>query len=219
MCSSRDGCAVNHAARDHLKGTFDLSDDMICFCHTLSCMGKRLKFESLDEFMTGWLTLVQNSPAAKSEWKSSIDGPMVGWSNIRWQNMAEVVAEIGRHISEVPKFLRRLEQMGIGEATTSKMIEVYSQDPINFELSVAAYMDLADIVKTTYEMEGERLEILVIFGRIEKIRALGRSLAGAHSGILVHTEAALRRPLDNPEIGLRFSKDFGSHCGSPPERP
>jgi len=102
--------------------------------------------------------------------------------------------------------------MGIGGATTSKMIEVYSRDTINLELNVAAYMDLADIVKTTYEMEGERLEILVIFSRIENIRrALGRSLAGAHSGILVHTEAALRRPLDNREIGLRFSKDFGSH--------
>ena len=52
--------------------------------------------------MIGWLTLVQNSHAAKSEWKSTIDGSMVGWSNIRWQNMAGVVAEIGRHISEVP---------------------------------------------------------------------------------------------------------------------
>lgn len=91
------------------------------------------------------------------------------------------------------------------------MIELYTKDPIDFELSVAAYMDLAVIVKTTYEMEGERLEDLVLFSRIEKLRALGWSLAGAHSGILIHTEAALRRPLNNPEIGLRFSKDFGSH--------
>jgi len=83
---------------------------------------RRLRLHSVNSVrMTGWLTLVQNSHAAKSEWKSTIDGSMVGWSNIRWQNMAEVVAEIGRHISEVPKFLRRLEQIGIGEATTSKI--------------------------------------------------------------------------------------------------
>lgn len=81
-------------------------------------MGKRLKFEPLDEFMTCRLKLVQNSHAAKSEWKNFVGGPMVGWSNIRWHNMAEVIAEIGLHIRKVPTFLRKLDELGIGEATT-----------------------------------------------------------------------------------------------------
>ena len=37
-------------------------------------------------------------------------------------------------------------------------------------------MDLEILMLTTYEMEGERLEILLLFSRFEAIRQLGRSL-------------------------------------------
>ena len=37
-------------------------------------------------------------------------------------------------------------------------------------------MDLEILVSTTYEMEGERLENLLLFSRFGAIRQLGRSL-------------------------------------------
>ena len=56
------------------------------------------------------------------------------------------------------------------------MMDIYSRDPLWLEISIAAHMDLEILVSTTYEMEGDRLEILLLFSRFEAIRQLGRSL-------------------------------------------
>jgi len=46
------------------------------------------------------------------------------------------------------------------------MMDIYTLDPLWLELSTAAHMDLEILVSTTYEMEGERLEILLLFSRL-----------------------------------------------------
>ena len=48
-------------------------------------------------------------------------------------------------------------------------------------LELAAILDVRIIVRTTYALEGDRLEILLVFRRIEELRALGRALASNHA--------------------------------------
>jgi hypothetical protein len=47
---------------------------------------------------------------------------------------------------------------------------------MKIELQIAAIMDVECIISITYEMEGERLESLLIYRRFERLRALGRSI-------------------------------------------
>ena len=209
--TSRDACSVNHAASQSLTSTFVNAEDLICICHTLSCTGDELAFDVLNEFMTSWLTLVQNSPAAKAEWKSIVGEGMKGFSNIRWHSKAEIVVEIGKNFGSVPSFLLTLLELGIGDATTNKMIGIYERDPLLLELSVAAYMDIELLISTTYEMEGERLEILLVYSRVERLRELGRRIKSRGRGVLVNVEAVIRRMQNFPAIGMVFTKDFERH--------
>ena len=49
------------------------------------------------------------------------------------------------------------------------------------------------LVKTTYALEGDRLEILVTYERIEALRALGRSIQSKADGVLPNVDSTLRR--------------------------
>ena len=51
-------------------------------------------------------------------------------------------------------------------------------------------VDMEPLVKTTYDLEGDRLEILVVSDRIERLRTMGRSLDD--QATLPNTAAVLR---------------------------
>ena len=212
-CITRDGCAVNHAAGRTLSTTFSFADDLICFCHLLSLVGGHMNFPELMEFMTAWLLLVQSSPAARELFSSLIGVAMKRFSNIRWNSKSEVIIQIGENFGIVPDFLHQLINLDIGDATTSKMMDMYTRDPLWLELSIAAHMDLEILVSTTYEMEGERLEILLLFSRFEAIRQLGRSLRDdeTNRGVLRNVDALIRRNAKTPKEGLVFTKQFPGH--------
>ena len=212
-CIARDGCAVNHAAGRTLSTTFSFADDLICFCHLLSLVGGHMNFPELTEFMTAWLLLVQSSPAARELFSSLIGVAMKRFSNIRWNSKSEVIIQIGENFGIVPDFLQQLINLDIGDATTSKMMDIYTRDPLWLELSIAAHMDLKILVSTTYEMEGERLEILLLFSRFEAIRQLGRSLRDdeTNRGVLRNVDAVIRRNAKTPKEGLVFTKQFPGH--------
>jgi hypothetical protein len=210
-CISRDACSVNHAAAQSLKVTFINAEDIICICHTLSCTGDELNFPDLNEFMTPWLVLVQNQPSAKAEWKSIVGEGMKGYSNIRWHSKGEIIIEICKHFTSLPDFLAKLLELGIGDATTTKMISIYERNPLLLELSMAAHMDIELLISTTYEMEGERLEILLVYSRVECLRALGSRIKSRARGILLNVESAIARMQTSPGIGMVFTKNFDGY--------
>ena len=117
----RDACSVNYACFNILTTAFYATDDFLCCCHLLSLVGGALEFETLNEFMTSWLVLVQNSPAAKSLWLGSSGQAMVGYSPIRWHSKAMIEMQIGVNFSVVPGFLNELVADGIGDATTKNV--------------------------------------------------------------------------------------------------
>jgi hypothetical protein len=212
-CFARDGCSVNHAAARRLKTTFSFADDLLCFCHLLSLVGSHMDFPVLMEFMTAWLILVQSSPAARSLFSSLIGVAMKQFSTIRWYSKMEVIIQIGENFGMVPGFLQQLLDLGIGDATSNKMMDIYKRDPLWLQLSIAAHMDMEKIMTTCFEMEGERLEILLLHSRIEALRQFGASLRddATNRGVLHNVDALIRRNAKSPVVGLVFTKSFPGH--------
>ena len=54
---------------------------------------------------------------------------------------------------------------------------------------LAAMLDVRVLVRTTYALEGDRLEILLVPRRVEELRALGRALAANQDGVLPNVDA------------------------------
>jgi hypothetical protein len=69
--------------------------------------------------------------------------------------------------------------------------KIYNEETKRLELEFAAMLDTRRIVSTTYEMEGDRLEILLAFDRVEALRAHGRALG--NDGTLPNVDAVLRK--------------------------
>lgn len=206
----RDACAVNHAAFQILTTTFCGADDLLCFCHLGSLTGCAISFEELGRFMTAWLILVQNGAAAKALWISMTGHPMVGYSTIRWHSKGQVIIDIGNDFAHVPDFLIALVAAQIGDATTTTMMDAYTSDPLKLELQIAAIMDVKTIISITYEMEGERLEALLIYRRFEGLRALGRSIMDPAQarGVLRNVSALITRNATTLRVGAAFKKQF-----------
>jgi hypothetical protein len=160
--------------------------------------------------MTAWLIL-QNQPSAKAEWKLIVGEGMKGYSNIRWHSKGEIIIEISKHFAALPDFLAKLLELGIGDATTNKMIAIYERDPLVLEVSMAAHRDIELLISTTYEMEGERLEILLVYKRVELLRDLGRRITSRARGVLVNVENAISRAQTSPAVGMVFTKNFDGY--------
>jgi hypothetical protein len=157
----RDSVPANGVAVRSLLGTFSSSVDILCVPHTLNHVGERFNFPTLDEFLTPFITLVCNDGAAKVLWKNLIGEPVVGFSVTRWYCKAEIAMQIGAHFDKLHLFLRTLVDNGIGDSTTSKMMRIYSEEKERLRLQLAALLDMRKLVLTTYELEGDRLELLL----------------------------------------------------------
>eukprot|EP00854_Cymbomonas_tetramitiformis_P032151 gene32151-40665_t len=141
------------------------------------------------------------------------EGSLVSFSNIRWWSKQEVENGIAENFSLLLPFLLRLEADGIGDATTKKMLAIYRKDPILLQVSFAAGLDgVLNLLKTTYELEGDRLEILLVFRRVESLRAYGRRLQDddENRGLLPNVDAVVRRGLE-PLVGYKIVKEFAGH--------
>ncbi|KAK3255881.1 hypothetical protein CYMTET_34964 [Cymbomonas tetramitiformis] len=93
------------------------------------------------------------------------------------------------------------------------MLAIYKKDPLRLQVSFVAGLDgVMSLLKTTYELEDDRSEILLAFQRVESLRAYGRQLRvdTENRGLLPNVDAALRRALE-PEIGLKLVKEFPGH--------
>ena len=74
-------------------------------------------------------------------------------------------------------------------------------------LELAAMLDMTIIVSTTYALEGDRLEILITYERVEALRSLGRAIK-AKQGAHGCTRRRCARRI--PGCGMRPSPLLGS---------
>ena len=87
---------------------------------------------------------------------------------------------------------------------------IYDNELDELRLELAAMLDMRVLVKTTYELEGDRLEILLTFERLESLRALGRTIKAEQDGCLPNVDATLRK-LMKLEKGVVIEKYCAGH--------
>jgi len=131
-----------------------------------------------------------------------------GFSNVRWYCRAEIMMQIAMHFDKVPAFLNELVEREICDATTTRMLALYEDSEAELRLAFAAMLDMRPLVATTYELEGDRLEILVAYERIEVLRSLGRRLGEA--GTLPNVDAVLRSSME-VKVGVEIDKFWPGH--------
>lgn len=104
---------------------------------------------------------------------------------------------IAENFGRLPRFLKQLDEYGYGGSTRSKLHAIVD-DPEQcrkLQLQLAAVLDTRPLVKTTAELEGDRLELLVVYDRIEKLRSLGRSVANGDHGALPNVDCGFSTSL------------------------
>lgn len=183
---------------------------MLCVPHTLHNMGKNLDFPTLSGFFTPWLTLVQNTPAAKSRWRSVLGGctSPATFSKVRWWSRWECWREVAINFGSLQTFLEKLVEDDIGDATTAAMIAII-KDPVKknqLELELAAILSLERIVQATYRLEGDGLELLLAYDILTELRSYGDSL-GKDASDLPNVAALLRKGL-KIDIGTKVLEWF-----------
>jgi hypothetical protein len=153
----------------------------LCISHTISNAGDHIIMPTLLEFTTPWLELVGGRDphqGAKNLWKSMVAPQTVpGYSQVRWWSKAEIWFVMAENFSRLQPFVRLLLDRAIGDATTTKMANLLRDRSAALQLELAAILDVRVLVRTTYALEGDRLEILLVYRRIEELRALGRAIA------------------------------------------
>tara|TARA_B110001450_G_C17657600_1_gene495928 strand:- start:199 stop:2715 length:2517 start_codon:yes stop_codon:yes gene_type:complete len=213
--TSRDSASTNGAACNlMLANPLINSADTLCISHTLSNAGDHIVLPTLSEFTTPWLDLVGGRDphqGAKALWTSMVAPQLVpGYSKVRWWSKAEIWFVMGENFNQLQPFVRLLQDRGIGDATTTKLANLLRDNSFELKLELAAMLDVRVLVRTTYALEGDRLEVLLVYRRIEELRALGRALAANEDGVLPNVDAVLRATA-KLEKGLEISKAFPGH--------
>lgn len=212
VCMSRDSVSVNGATCTRLQnGAFPYAENQMCISHTLNNVGEKLQFEQLQEFFTPWLELVGGrNPhrGAQSLWKAAVFPQTVpGYSHTRWHASAEIQFVLSNNFDKLQPFVRKLDELNYGDATRKKLGSILNSPDkaAQLALELAAMNDLERIVRTTYELEGDRLELLLVYDRVEGLRSFGRSIAAGAAGTLPNMDAVLRSKV-NIQAGLIIEK-------------
>lgn len=214
-CFSRDSVSVNGATcRLLCSSIFYGAENMLCICHTLNNVGGQLSFDVLASFMTPWLELVGGRHphnGARELWKQTVAPQRVpGFSNTRWYSKAEIAFVLGENFDRLPGFMQQLDEYGYGDASRKKLHSFFEDGGIAFKLKLqlAAMLDLRNLVRTTYELEGDRLELLLVYQRVKELRAFGRCMrSNAEATVLPNVDAALRASV-KLSAGRKISKHF-----------
>eukprot|EP00966_Prymnesium_polylepis_P014334 331084-Prymnesium_polylepis.1 len=212
---ARDSVSVNGAACQRLKTTFTSAADSLCVCHTLCHVGEHFELPTLKEFKTPWLELVGGRDphrGAQALWKETVAPASVpGYSKVRWYSWAEilfVIAEAG--MNRLGNFITECENREYGDATTKTLRNIYDKKPDALRLELAAMLDMRTLVAQTYALEGDRLEVLLVFERVEALRGLGRSISAKDDGMLPNVDAILRRIMVLKK-GVKMEKHFDGY--------
>lgn len=200
----RDSAAVNGSAIGML-GMFTSAANIMCVSHTLNNVGSRFSFSVLSTFSSAWVTLM-HSHAARGLWAGEIGHSPRRYSAVRWHALAEMQFEIGTHFSRLDDFLQQCTQHGIAPSSTSQLQTLLQTDRHTLRLQLAAMLDMRCLVSATYDLEGDRLEILLVHDRIMSLMDIGARLRrGDVDGLLPNLHAVLRAD-STLQVGVMIDK-------------
>lgn len=197
---SRDSVLVNGlACKLLMQSPFNAAENQLCIAHTLNNVGARIQFYVLSEFMTPWLELVGGRHphrGAQALWRAAVHPATApGFSNTRWYSLAEIQFVLARHYDKLAPFMDKLNELKYGDATRQKMNNILQNrtQSQKMRLQLACMLDLECLVRTTYELEGDRLELLLVYDRVESLRERGKQIQAGSMGVLCNLDAALRQ--------------------------
>lgn len=118
--------------------------------------------------------------------------------------------EFATNANLIPTLIRRLLDAGVGDATVGVLQDITNQYMPQLDSDLAVMLDMRVLTKTIYELEGDRLESLLVYDKLEGLRALGRSVLASDSGVLPNLDAIIRKnyPI---QTGTKFDKHFTGH--------
>jgi hypothetical protein len=187
----RDSAAVNGAAV-RMLGMFPAAADVMCVSHTLNNTGGRLAFPNLGPFSSSWVTCM-NSHNARNLWAQLIGHSPRRYSSVRWHALAEMQFEMATAFTSLDALLQQCEQLSIAPASVQQMSQILGTHRHELRCELAAMMDMKRLVAATYDLEGDRLEILLVHDRIHALMDVGRRLRqGDVDGLLPNLHAVLR---------------------------
>lgn len=217
MSITRDSASVNGNACRRMGGNpFTNSLQLMCASHTLNNAGDHAHLPTLKEWMTQWLELVGGRDphrGAQSLWKASVAPAVVpGYSKTRWYSKAEISFTIAENFHVLDDFMNELDELEYGDATRKKMRAMLDDSSVRdqLQLELAGLLDVRCLVKETCALEGDRLEILLVYRRIQSLRQLGESIKNYDDCCLPNVQA-LSRSWMKLEVGVEISKDFPPH--------
>lgn len=215
MC--RDSASVNASACRRLcQNPFTAAAQFLCMCHTLNNAGAHIVLPTLNEWMTPWLELVGGSDphrGAQTLWKDTVAPATVpGYSKTRWYAKAEIQFVLAEQFDKLGEFLDELDELEYGDASRKKLRAIFdcAERKRQLELELAAMLDLKRLVQETYALEGDGLEVLLVYRRLEALRKLGVSIRHHDDGCLPNVQALLRSQM-KLEPGVEIQKDFPPH--------
>lgn len=188
---SRDSCATNGVACRKLLDLVPHAVDFLCTSHTLQHTGEHLDLPTVEAFMTAWLVLVSHSHATRLIWRSMVGTSMKSFCKTRWWSRWEVLKDLASNFASLEGFLNRLKDDGIGGTTTHTLQGIMAAQKEQLQLELATAMDVEVLCTTTYTLEGDGLEILLVHDALEAIRERGCRL-GNDSSTLPNVAALLR---------------------------
>lgn len=162
----------------------------------------------LDEFLKPWIGLIYSHFGAKRVWSDLLGCTCKGFSNVRWYCKAEIAMEMALNWPLVEKAIKTFEDRDYGNAYTKSMRTIYESNTKLLQLEFAAMLDMRPLISTTYELEGDRLEVLIAYDKIEALREKGRRLG--EDGSLPNADALLRSTV-HLENGMPVEKYFPAH--------
>ena len=186
-----DSAAVNGAAV-RMLGMFTSAADVMCVSHTLNNTGGRLSFPHLGPFSSAWVTLM-SSHAARNLWAAEIGRSPRRYSSVRWHALAEMQFEVATHFSRLDQLMQQCEQSSLAPASVTQIKAVLSSHRHELRCELAAMLDMRCLVAATYDMEGDRLEILLVYDRLMTLMQMGDRLRrGDVDGLLPNLDAVMR---------------------------
>eukprot|EP00967_Tisochrysis_lutea_P030330 scaffold35602_cov32-Tisochrysis_lutea.AAC.1 len=188
---TRDSCSTNGVACQKLLDLCPNAVDMLCVSHTLQHTGEHMELAVLEDFLTPWLTLISHTQIARTLWFDMMHVTMKGYSKIRRWSRWEVMKQLAENFGDLQRFVAKLEECGIGDATTKAMARIIRTQGRQLQLELALAMDVEVLCTTTYKLEGDGLEILLVYEALESIRRRGRTM-GEEASDLPNIASLLR---------------------------
>ena len=187
----RDSCATNGVACQQLLSLCVNATDLLCSSHTLQHTGEHLQLTTVEEFLSPWLSLVSHSHTPRLLWERVTGSSMKSFSKTRWWSRWEIMKDLAVNFGTLGSFLDLLDREGVGGATTQSMSTTYHTKKETLQLELALAMDMEVLCTTTYLLEGDNLEILLVHDLLEGLRERGRSL-GTNAAHFPNVAAILR---------------------------